>query len=447
MEFYFFRSLSEKYAPHFWELNSRLNLRTVRVSSGIVGSICILLLVLNYIFDFESLDARNAVYIITNAFLAGTSGFTFLCTFLPVCRRQHVSGNIFVTGLSFFFCICYTLSCLTITFTHQENPKNTLTMYLMGLTAVAVLWIYEYWLHLLFVGLVELAFLGGLRTLEISQSEIVFNISISVILIVFFFVVARLVFSFRANYFIQLKEIEEKNQEIQKIIKAKTDILEVVAHDLLSPFASIESMIRLLRKQRLTPDKQDKYFNVLLAECHSSRTLINDLLETARYDNEKEFSTETTELTGFLAEVQTKWETQLKGARSLVLYTPEQPVFANLNKERFDRVLDNLLTNAVKFTPENGQINMEVLAKKGHIQLNISDNGIGIPRDLQPYLFQRFTKARRKGLHGEATTGLGLSITQHLIEKHGGSIRVESAENVGTVFQITLPKCNKVPLN
>ena len=441
MEFYIFRNVPSRHAQPFRKLNQKLNLKALRITAGIVGSVSVVLLILNLYFNFESLAPQNTVFVITNRILAGACSICFLVSFLPQFRRTPLPDSNFLSGICFVFCICYTLSCLAVCFPDPSNPKSSLTVYLMSLTVVAVLWAHEYLLQLIFAAIIEAAFVSGLFLAGLHLSDLLFNLTISVFLIIFFLVIARLTYSFRANYFIQLQDIEEKNQEIQKIIKTKTDILEIVAHDLLSPFASIESMIRLLRKQRLSPDKQDKYLNLLLSECHSSRTLINDLLETARYDNEKEFSTETTELNAFLTEVQTKWETQLKGARSLVLYTPEQPVFASLNKERFDRVLDNLLTNAVKFTPENGQINMEVLPQKGHIQLNISDNGIGIPRELQPYLFQRFTKARRKGLHGEATTGLGLSITQHLIEKHGGSIRVESAENVGTVFQITLPHC------
>jgi signal transduction histidine kinase len=134
---------------------------------------------------------------------------------------------------------------------------------------------------------------------------------------------------------------------------------------------------------------------------------------------------------------------QLKDTRQICFTKTPQPVYAALNKERFNRVIDNLVSNAVKFTPQNGQINLELFPQNGQLQLQISDNGIGIPQNLQPFLFERFTKARRTGLQGEESTGLGLSITQQLVQKHGGSIVVKSSEKQGTAFQITLPTCVK----
>lgn len=104
------------------------------------------------------------------------------------------------------------------------------------------------------------------------------------------------------------------------------------------------------------------------------------------------------------------------------------------------QVMNNLISNAIKFTPENGVIEVEIEDKQASVQIVVRDNGIGIPEELQPYLYDKFTRARRRGLNGEDAVGLGMSIIKTIIELHGGNIRLESKENEGSAFFITIPK-------
>ncbi|MFC5271577.1 sensor histidine kinase [Adhaeribacter terreus] len=439
MKFYFFSTVPVSSVPAFKAYYSPQNLKATRISAGIVGSISTILVALNLLFGYESLDANNPFYAQVNLLLAVICGFIFAGSFLPFQKLTFINPKNHIQLLSFAFSFFYTLSCLAVTLVQLESPKSSLTLYLLGLTAVAVLWNFEFRQHLLFIFLIEAAFILGMQTLQLGPNDQIQNYILSVFLLSFFYVAARLFYSFRANHFMQLQEIEKKNAEIQDISQAKSDILGVVAHDLLSPFASIEALINLLRKQKLPPEKQEQYFELVLSQCRTSRSLINDLLESARYENETSFLTEKTDINAFLEEICTKWKTQVKDLREINFIKPHAPLYANLNKERFSRVLDNLLANAVKFTFENGQITINLARKNKELLLYISDDGIGIPQNLHPYLFQRFSQARRKGLQGEDSTGLGLSITQQLVSQHGGSIKVESAENAGTTFAITLP--------
>jgi signal transduction histidine kinase len=134
-----------------------------------------------------------------------------------------------------------------------------------------------------------------------------------------------------------------------------------------------------------------------------------------------------------------EWQSQLQGSRNLHLQLPPAPVYGNLNKERFHRIMTNLLSNAVKFTPTHGTISIKVREGKKDLHVEVTDEGIGIPEKIRPLLFDRFSKARRKGLKGEKSTGLGLSICRQLVEQHGGSINVDSEEQKGTTFHIRLP--------
>lgn len=106
------------------------------------------------------------------------------------------------------------------------------------------------------------------------------------------------------------------------------------------------------------------------------------------------------------------------------------------------QVITNLLSNALKFTPDSGNIRISVEDKNDNILIKVQDNGIGIPAHLQPFLFDKFTKAGRQGIHGEPSVGLGMSIIKTIVEWHNGQIWFESTEGIGTTFYIEISKDN-----
>jgi two-component system sensor histidine kinase VicK len=114
-------------------------------------------------------------------------------------------------------------------------------------------------------------------------------------------------------------------------------------------------------------------------------------------------------------------------------------VFAEVDQTKFIQVLTNLVANAIKFTPKNGHIRVIVQEEPQSLLIRVSDDGIGIPKDMQGELFERFTRARRPGLRGEETTGLGLSIAKRIVELHQGKVWVESEENKGSTFFVRIP--------
>ena len=104
------------------------------------------------------------------------------------------------------------------------------------------------------------------------------------------------------------------------------------------------------------------------------------------------------------------------------------------------QVLTNLISNALKFTPDMGNISITLTDQDKDILITVRDTGVGIPKDLQPYLFEKFTRAGRPGIKGEPSIGLGMSITKTIIDWHNGQIWFESEENKGTTFYIKIPK-------
>ncbi|RPD44609.1 hypothetical protein DNI29_20985 [Hymenobacter sediminis] len=127
-------------------------------------------------------------------------------------------------------------------------------------------------------------------------------------------------------------------------------------------------------------------------------------------------------------------------AHTLKLELPSYPIYVAIDVNKFLQVVTNLLSNALKFTPDGGHLTIQLVVLRGAVaHLTFSDNGIGIPEELQPYIFERFTRARRPGLRGEPTLGVGLSLCKMLVELHQGTLSMRSREGEGTTFLITLP--------
>ena len=118
----------------------------------------------------------------------------------------------------------------------------------------------------------------------------------------------------------------------------------------------------------------------------------------------------------------------------------KERIFAEIDEDKFMQVINNLISNSLKFTPKNGNIDVYLTESKKQVLITVADNGIGIPKKYHATLFEKFTNARRNGLNGEQSTGLGMSIIKTIIEWHKGKIWFDSEENKGTTFYIELPK-------
>ncbi len=134
--------------------------------------------------------------------------------------------------------------------------------------------------------------------------------------------------------------------------------------------------------------------------------------------------------------------TEQNNAKQFILYSSDPSVYAQVDDVKFFQAITNLISNAIKFTPDDGIITIRVEDQEeaGTVLITIQDNGIGIPGKYHAGLFDKFTKARRPGLHQEPTTGLGMSIVKTIIEWHKGRVWFESEENRGTTFFVEVPK-------
>ncbi|MBC7923261.1 MAG: HAMP domain-containing histidine kinase, partial [Ferruginibacter sp.] len=233
--------------------------------------------------------------------------------------------------------------------------------------------------------------------------------------------------------------------DLKKLYDYQETVMHMLAHDLKSPVNNIKALSGFLRKnlEKLpagegeSKDQSHKLINMISDTCDRSYAIIRDLLLIGEFKSNETF--EKADLKVFVESQLTVFEVeaQKKGIK-ISFHYPEEPVHAHINRDKFARVLENLLSNAVKFTNAGGQVTISLKNKAQRAILQVSDEGIGIPEHLQATIFNRFTKAARKGTEGETTTGLGLYIVKQIVEIHKGKIRVESQENVGTSFFIEL---------
>lgn len=230
-------------------------------------------------------------------------------------------------------------------------------------------------------------------------------------------------------------------QSIEKFTNKKNSILHMLGHDLRGPLNVANSVIKVIDRQISDPTVLEKtgYIATIL---HQSIDLISDLVKRELIE------TTGTELVIKRVDIVSKLSEYLEECRrsesiseiKFNMRSSSDRVFIKLDDAKFMQVVNNLISNSLKFTPPGGQITVVIEEDTDEVLFEFSDSGIGIPEKLLPEIFEKFTTARRPGLRGEPTLGLGLSIVKTIINWHEGKIRCESTEGSGTTFFIRIPK-------
>jgi signal transduction histidine kinase len=224
----------------------------------------------------------------------------------------------------------------------------------------------------------------------------------------------------------------------------RDDVLATVSHDLKTPLTAVRGTSELLarRVRRQPQDAETDRVLEGLARIQAAATrmerMMNELLDAARLQTGEPLvlEREPVDLVPLVREALA--EQQAANERhSLRLETEVDELIGDWDGPRLRRVLDNLLSNAIKYSPTGGEIVVELAADGGCAVLQVRDQGLGIPAEDLPHIFERFRRARNAvEIVG---TGLGLSGARQLVEQHGGSIEAESQEGAGSTFTVRLP--------
>lgn len=231
--------------------------------------------------------------------------------------------------------------------------------------------------------------------------------------------------------------------QAREVARLKDEFVGLISHELRTPLSSILGYLELLRDDEDQPlsAEQLQYLSVAERNAHRLLRLVGDLLFTAQVESGKfPLDARDVELEAIIsASMQTARPGADNAGIELVNVTPEQPVVVHGDATRLGQAVDNLISNAIKFTPRGGTVTVELGIEDSQAVIRVRDTGMGIATEELDMLFSRFFRATTATRNAVPGVGLGLTITKAIITAHGGQMGVTSEEGVGTEFSVTLP--------
>lgn len=248
----------------------------------------------------------------------------------------------------------------------------------------------------------------------------------------------------------QNSELAAVNAELRQLTELKSSFISIAAHELRSPLTAIVGYAELLFSNPAEPLTDDQYRSLEIIQKSADRLIkiVNDLLDIARIEAERiELALQPIDLPALLSvvieEYRPQWEA--KAQRVQTYFQPDLP-FALCDETRMTQIISNLISNAIKYTPDNGEIAIRLTSEvEGFLQVSVKDSGVGISVEDQANLFRRFFRAKNASSTGAAGAGLGLFITRSFVELQGGQIWFESKLGQGSTFHVTIPLAGRPP--
>ena len=241
----------------------------------------------------------------------------------------------------------------------------------------------------------------------------------------------------------EVKDMVQAKAELQRLGEARRQLMLGVAHELRAPVAAVQSYINLILAGYVTTDEFRPTLLRVQERLDELLDLIADLLELARLKQDKEQSLgEATlqDMAAILRKVCDLFRPQAREkGQSLQMEILDDP-FLVASRNHLEQIWTNLISNAIKYTPEGGRIEVTLQSDKDSIIGTVTDSGIGIADDDRPRLFEDFFRTDEAKESGEIGTGLGLSIVKQTVESYGGELSVTSRLGHGSRFTFTLPK-------
>jgi PAS domain S-box-containing protein len=239
------------------------------------------------------------------------------------------------------------------------------------------------------------------------------------------------------------EEIRLKNEELKKINVEKDKLFSVIAHDLRNPITAFMGLSELMADELPGMTKEEIRKIAIKMKDSSSRLfgLLENLLEWSKVEQGMiRYYPVSVPLLPLTEECIAKLIDSVRSKEIEITLIIDQEISIYSDKNIFQTILRNLISNAVKFTPRNGKITITAIASGAKfIEISVIDTGIGMNREIIDNLFKLDSQTNRNGTNGEPSTGLGLILCKGFIEKQGGMIRVESEEGKGSTFHFTVP--------
>ena len=217
-----------------------------------------------------------------------------------------------------------------------------------------------------------------------------------------------------------------------------------VSHELRTPLTSVKSYLEALDEGALTEPVAPDFIKVSLDETNRMMRMVTDLLHLSRIDNEtSHLDVELINFTAFITFILNRFDKMKSQDEEkkyeLVRDYPINSVWIEIDTDKMTQVIDNILNNAIKYSPDGGKITVSMKTTDDQMILSISDQGLGIPKQDLPKIFDRFYRVDRARSRAQGGTGLGLAIAKEIIKQHKGFIWAKSEYGKGSTFTIVLP--------
>ena len=217
-----------------------------------------------------------------------------------------------------------------------------------------------------------------------------------------------------------------------------------VSHELRTPLTSVKSYLEALDDGAISEPVAPEFVKVSLTETNRMMRMVTDLLSLSRIDNEtSQLDVELTNFTAFITFILNRFDKMKNqvGEKKydIVRDYPISPVWVEIDTDKMTQVLDNILNNAIKYSPDGGEIRVGMKTTDAQLIISISDEGLGIPKKDLPRIFDRFYRVDKARSRAQGGTGLGLAIAKEIIKQHKGFIWAKSEYGKGSTFTIVLP--------
>lgn len=239
------------------------------------------------------------------------------------------------------------------------------------------------------------------------------------------------------------RQLSKKNIELQKLNEIKNQFLGMAAHDLRNPIGHIYNYSELIEdeSQNLS-DRQIQFVSTIKNQCQYMITLINELLDYATIESGRlTLNLIPTDFVRFISNLK-NINKEIADKKDIKIYFEAQvkSLKINLDQEKITQVVNNLITNAIKYTKPGGEVKIIVKQDGDYVLTSVEDNGLGIKEDEIDRLFNPFQITSNRATHGEKSIGLGLFIAKRAVEAHKGKIWVESVYGKGSKFNFRISK-------
>jgi len=232
-------------------------------------------------------------------------------------------------------------------------------------------------------------------------------------------------------------------EKLDELNRLKTEFISSVSHELRTPLSSLQGLVEILQSGTLKDEtRREKVLEIMAGESSRLSRFLHNILDYGKMEqNVKAYDFQETELQPLVEEVAGlfRFSGEAQGV-TLSLDMPASPLILRLDRDAVKQALINLIDNAIKYSLSRKEVEVRVISGAREVEVHVRDWGIGIAPEERDKVFDKFYRAASASRHNPQGVGLGLKIVKHIMEAHGGTVRVEPAPGQGTVFSLTFPR-------